>query len=259
MVRSKSRKTFKASSKTADSSSGNMNRIASVGSRQTPIRHNAQHPSRTRLRILNIAANEFARKGFDGARVDEIARRCKVNKNLIYHYFDSKDALFVAVLEQAYAKLRERQESMGLDTSDAIEGISKLVIDSFKYWGDSKHFIAYLNSENFYNAKHIKKSKFIQSSYPALIGSIRVLLRRGEEQGIFRSGVDPVDLYISISSLGYHFFSNQSTFSVILGKNFSDRKTIEKRLNHAVDVILGYLQFDSPATLTPSSKSPTTP
>ena len=140
MVRSKSKITSKASSGTAHSISRDMNRIATIGSRQTPVRHNAQHPGRTRLRILNIAANEFARKGYDGARMDEIARRCKVNKNLIYHYFDSKDALFVAVLEQAYAKLRERQESMGLDTSDAIEGISKLVIDSFKYWGELETF-----------------------------------------------------------------------------------------------------------------------
>lgn len=222
MARSKSNEVFSSSSSPARPGSSNITRIDSVRSHRNRVPSNMRNPHSNKLRILQIAANEFAKKGYDGARVDEIARRCKVNKNLIYRYFDSKDALFSAVLEQAYAKLRERQELMDLDTSDAIEGSSKLVIDSFKYWGDSKHFIAYLNSENFYNAKHIKKSKLIRSSYPALIDSIRALLQSGEEQGIFRSGVDPVDLYISISSLGYHFFSNQSTFSVILGKNFSD-------------------------------------
>ena len=186
--------------------------------------------------------------------MDEIVRRCKVNKNLIYHYFESKDALFLAVLEQAYTRLRERQQSMGLEASDPIEGIAKLVIDSFKHWGESKNFIAYLNSENLFNAKHIKKSKLIRSTYPALIENIRSLLRRGEEQGVFRSGVDPIDLYISISALGYHFFSNQSTFSVIFGKNFSERAMIEKRLKNVVDVILSYLRFDSRAARRPLSK-----
>lgn len=226
-----------------------MSGIGSIGSRRNRVRSNMRDPNPNKQRILQIAANEFARKGFDGARVDEIVRRCKVSKNLIYHYFDSKDALFVAVLEQAYTKLRERQQSMGLETSDPIEGISKLVIDSFKYWGESKHFIAYLNSENFYNAKHIKNSKVIRGTYPVLIESIRSVLHRGEKQGVFRSGVDPIDLYISISALGYHFFSNQNTFSVIFGKNFGERMTIEKRLKHVVDVILGYLQFNSRTAL----------
>ncbi len=239
------------SSRTVRSDSGDM---SGIGSRRNRVRSTMRNPNRTKLRILRIAADEFAKKGYDGARVDEIVRRCKVNKNLIYHYFESKDALFTAVLEQAYTRLRERQQSMELEASDPIEGISKLAIDSFKHWGESKNFIAYLNSENLFNAKHIRKSKLIRSTYPALIESIRSLLRRGEEQGVFRSGVDPIDLYISISALGYHFFSNQSTFSVIFGKNFSEPGMIEKRLNNVVDVILSYLQFNSRAARRPLSK-----
>lgn len=200
----------------------NIARTVLIGSRRNHASSNMHDQSPNKLRILQIAANEFARKGYDGARVDEIVRRSKVSKNLIYHYFDSKDALFVAVLERAYTKLRKRQQSMGLERSDPIEGISKPVIDSFKYWEQSKHFIAYLNSENFYNAKHIKNSKVIRGTYPALIESIRSVLRRGEEQGVFRSGVDPIDLYISISALGYHFFSNQNTFWSAAGTEYTE-------------------------------------
>lgn len=198
---------------------------------------------RSKQRILHFAAEEFAKKGFDGARVDEIVRRCKVSKNLIYHYFHSKEALFIAVLEAAYASLRERQEAMGLERSEPLEGISKLVIDTFRYWNEARDFIAYLNSENLYNAKHIKKSKFITSTYPHLMESIRDVLARGEKQGVFRSGVDPIQLYISISALAYHFFSNQSTFSVIFGKDFSGTNALRLRLEHTLDLVLGYLQF----------------
>lgn len=200
-------------------------------------------PERSKQRILHFAAEEFARKGYDGARVDEIMRRCKVSKNLIYHYFHSKEALFIAVLEGAYASLRDSQEAMGLERSDPVEGISKLVIDTFRYWNEARDFIAYLNSENLYQAKHIKKSKFITSTYPALVETIRNVLARGEKQGVFRPGVDPVQLYISISALAYHFFSNQSTFSVIFGKDFSGTQVLRHRLEHTVELVLGYLRY----------------
>lgn len=203
----------------------------------------SREPVRTKRRILQIAAEEFANRGFDGARVDEIGRRSKVSKNLIYHYFQSKEALFVSVLEDAYASLRTRQEAMGLKEGEPLASIRKLVIDSFNYWGQSKHFIGYLNSENFHKAKHIKKSLTIKQAYPSLIDSIGQVLLKGEKEGIFRTGVDPVDLYISISALAYHFFSNQHTFSVIFEKDFTSEMMLVKRLRHVEDVILGYLQF----------------
>jgi TetR/AcrR family transcriptional regulator len=207
------------------------------------MRSGIRNPAVSRRWILRVAADEFARKGYDGARMDEIAQRCRISKNLIYHYFEGKEALFIAVLENAYAGLRKRQQSMRLAGSEPIEAISTLVRDTFEYWSKSRSFIAYLNSENYYDARHIKKSKSIRSSYPELIDNIRELLQRGERQGIFRPGVDPVELYISISALAYHFFSNQSTFSVIFGKNLRARHVIRERLQHIEDVILGYLQF----------------
>lgn len=207
------------------------------------MRSSVRNATPSQRRILRVAADEFAKKGYDGARIDAIARRCKISKNLIYHYFDGKEALFIAVLERAYASLRERQQSLRLQSSAPVEGISRLIVDTFRYWSKSKNFIAYLNSENYYNAKHIRKSKSIRAAYPALIENIRDLLRRGEREGVFRSGVDPIELYISISALAYHFFSNQSTFSVIFGKDFRARDVIKQRLKHIEDVILGYLQF----------------
>ncbi len=198
---------------------------------------------RMKRRILRVAAAEFARKGYDGARVDEIVRSCGVSKNLIYHYFDSKETLFIAVLEAAYAKLRDRQQAMHLESCPPVEAIMRLVVDSFKYWSESRSVIAYLNSENFNDARHIRKSAYIRNAYTGLVGSIREVLERGQQEGVFRPGVDPIHLYISVSALAYHFFSNQRTFSVIFGKDFRSRDMLAERLQHVQEVILGYLRF----------------
>ena len=64
---------------------------------------------RTRKLILKHAMAEFATKGYDGARVDSIALRFGLSKNMLYHYFGSKEGLFIAVLEDAYEAFRARQ------------------------------------------------------------------------------------------------------------------------------------------------------
>jgi AcrR family transcriptional regulator len=65
-----------------------------------------------RLRILLAAKREFSRLGLGGARIDAIADRAKVNKRTIYQYFRSKDALFGAVLENAYHDLKVAERAL---------------------------------------------------------------------------------------------------------------------------------------------------
>ena len=73
--------------------------------------HEAPEPrsrdaERSRVAILAAARDEFAEYGLGGARVDRIAERADVNKRLLYYYFDNKDTLFRAVLEEAYSQAR---------------------------------------------------------------------------------------------------------------------------------------------------------
>lgn len=194
-------------------------------------------------RILVVAAEEFARRGYDGARVDEIVRRGKINKNLIYYYYGSKEALFVAVLESAYLKLRHQLDTLKLDDIAPQEAIEKLVVELFQFWASSTEFIGFLTSENLYKARHIKKSPIARTAYNNLIGQITSVLERGAKCGVFRSGVDPVDLYISISALGFQYFANQHTLSVVLGRDLTSKRVVRDRLRHIVDVIMGYLQY----------------
>jgi TetR/AcrR family transcriptional regulator len=199
-------------------------------------------PERTKQRILTIASEEFANKGYDGARVDEIVRRSKVSKNLIYYYFGSKEELFIAVLESAYVNLREQQDALGINAIPPEDAIRKLVTDLFYYWRNSRAFIGFLTSENFHKAKHIKKSKFAPNAYHKLIESLSAVLDAGVEQGVFRAGVDPINLYISISGLSYQYFSNLYTLSFVLNKDLTSNEALESRLKHTEDVILGYLR-----------------
>jgi TetR/AcrR family transcriptional regulator len=197
----------------------------------------------TRQRILNVANKEFSAKGYDGARVDDIMRVAEVSKNLIYHYFGSKEGLFIAVLESAYEGMHAYQTTWPLEVSSPIEGVRKLVQSTFKYWRDSPEFIGLLNSENFHKGRHLRKSKLTKAGYSGLLGNIDNLLREGERSGDFRAGVDAVELYISISALAYHFLSNRYTLAYLLDRKLSTEEDMNARIAHIEELILGYLRF----------------
>src|ERR1051325_1391654 len=74
-------------------------------------------PEATRANILAIATEELAEKGFSGARVDDIAARTDTSKRMIYYYFGDKEGLFVAVIERAYAGIRQIEANLKLDRS----------------------------------------------------------------------------------------------------------------------------------------------
>ena len=199
--------------------------------------------TKTRQRILDAATKHFSMKGYDGARIDDIMRLSRVSKNLIYHYFGSKENLFIAVLEQAYRGMHEYQTTWSLDVTSPVDGIRKLVQSTFSYWRDSPEFIGLLNSENFHKGRHLRKSNLSKASYTTLLGKIAVLLKEGESAGLFRSNVDPVELYISISALAYHYLSNRYTLSYLLDRKLSNEAEMKARVAHIEDITLGYLQY----------------
>src|SRR5260370_1405110 len=144
--------------------------------------------NKTRQRILDVATQEFSAKGYDGARIDDIVRLSKVSKNLIYHYFGSKEKLFIAVLEQAYQGMHEYQMTWPLDVSSPIDGIRKLVRSTFNYWRDSPEFIGLLNLENFHKGKHLRKSKLTTPGYGGLLRTIANLMNGGARLGAISHG-----------------------------------------------------------------------
>src|SRR5471032_834596 len=203
-----------------------------------PASRNAE---RTRGAILDAATEEFAAYGLGGARVDRIAERSGSNKRLIYYYFGNKDGLFLAVLEKAYADIRKAEQALHLDEDDAVEAIRKLIAFTWNYYIDNPAFLTLLNSENLHRAEHLKQSTRIREMNSPLVNMLDTIIERGRRAGLFRDGVDPVQLYISIASLSYFYLSNHYTLSVIFGRDLRSPKSEAQRLSHMTELVLGYV------------------
>jgi len=199
-------------------------------------------PGRTRAAILAAATQEFTAKGLTGARVDAIAKRARVNKRMIYHYFGDKDGLYLAVLEATYEAIRNAELALHLTDRDPVDGMRELVLFTWRYFLSHPEFLSLLGTENLHKAAYLKRSKRIRELHSPLVGMISSLLWRGAKARVFRAGVDPVELYVTIAALGFFYLSNRHTLSTIFGRDLAAAKSIAARGDHIVDVVLNYLK-----------------
>lgn len=196
---------------------------------------------RTQAAILEAATQEFARHGLGGARVDRIAERARTNKRMLYYYFGRKEDLFLAVLERAYEHIRGEELELRLADLAPVEGVKALVVFTWNYYLAHPEFMTLLNSENLHRAQHLKRSRKVRAMHSPLVATLSELLARGGREGVFRRGVDPVQLYVSIAALGYFYLSNNHTLSTIFGRDLLAQKAKTERLAHINDLVLGYL------------------
>ncbi|WP_206243443.1 TetR family transcriptional regulator [Novosphingobium terrae] len=195
-----------------------------------------------RERILTAALQEFAEHGWGGARVDRIAERADINKRMLYAYVGNKQALWVAVLERVYERMRQGEHLLHLEAASPVDGMRMLIRFNFRFHQDHPEFLSMLNEENRQKAENLKNSRNVTEIYNPLIVAIKDLLDRGRQCGDFRGNVSPIQLYISIASLSYFYFSNRHTLSTIFNTDLGSVMATIEREDHVVEVVMGYLR-----------------
>jgi TetR/AcrR family transcriptional regulator len=206
------------------------------------IRVHRRDPDRTREAILIAAQAEFTAKGLSGGRVDAIARRARANKRMIYHYFKNKEGLYLAALERVYEDLRGTERTLNLDHLEPEAAIQRLVEFNFDYSREHPELISLLNNENLHRARHLRKSKKVRELHSPFVQLIDDILSRGVAKGVFRPGLDSVDLYVTIAAVGYFYLSNNWTLSAIFGRDLGTDAACLQRRQHNVDMILSAIR-----------------
>jgi TetR/AcrR family transcriptional regulator len=196
----------------------------------------------TRARILEAAYAEFASKGLEGARIDVIAEAAEANKRMIYHYFGDKEGLYVAVLETAYDRARSAERQLDLGRLDPEAAMARLVGFTFDSFVEDRTFIQLLNTENMLGARYLARSEKVPAMHSPMFDMISDILRRGAADGAFRTDVDPAQLWISIVSLAYFYFSNVHTLSLVTGHDLQAPEALAARRAHVVGMIIDYLR-----------------
>jgi AcrR family transcriptional regulator len=199
-------------------------------------------PQRTMTNIVEVATKEFADKGLSGARIDEIAALTHTSKRMIYYYFTSKEGLYVAVLEEAYRRIRSIEAELKLDDLEPEAALRKLVGFTFDYQLANPEFIRLVMTENIHNGEFLAQSKTIQQLDVPVISAVKAVYDRGVKAGVFRRGLDPVELHMSISALCFFNVANRHTFALIFKRDMTDPKEMETRRKNIVEMLARFVR-----------------
>ncbi|CAN7438042.1 TetR/AcrR family transcriptional regulator [Rhizobium sp. LjRoot30] len=199
-------------------------------------------PDGTKENILQVATEEFVDAGFSGARVDTIAEKTKTSKRMLYYYFGSKEGLYLAVLERAYAKIRSLESRLDLQNLEPEEAMRSLITSTFDHDDANPDFVQLVSIENIHRAEHLKNSDVLRRTNSGAIDIIAAILARGEESGAFRRKVDPVDLHQMISAACFFRVSNRHTFGAIFNRDLMDGDLKVRHRQMICDMILAYLR-----------------
>jgi AcrR family transcriptional regulator len=211
--------------------------------RAEPVRTpRTNDPERTMADILEVATREFAEKGLAGARIDEIAQAMRTSKRMIYYYFGSKEGLYLKVLEESYRRMRAMEAAAHLDDLPPEDALRKLVGHTLDYQWGHPEFARLVQNENIHRAQYLAQSKTIRKlNLPAIEGLLRVL-ERGQAEGLFRAGIDPIDLHMSISALAVFHVSNRHTFSLIFQRDLDSSKALIARRDSIIEMVVRFVR-----------------
>jgi len=196
---------------------------------------------RTKAEILAAAIDEFSERGLNGARVDNIAARTRTNKRMIYYYFGSKERLYIAVLEDAYRKIREAEKELRLDDLPPAEAIRTLAEFTFDYHWRNPQLAKLVVVENVHKGKYLSRSDTISSFNLSIIDAIAEVLRRGAEEGVLRRDIDPVELHMTVSALSLFHVTNRYTFGTVFRRDMVSDEAVTERKKEIVDIISRYV------------------
>ena len=192
----------------------------------------------TRDSILKAATKVFAKHGFDGGRVEQISKAAKSYDRMIYYYFGSKEELFIAVLEEMYARFNEAESDLRLDLGEPVGALEAIVEFMAGYYQKHPEFVTLLNAENLHRGKHIAKSlRAHEYSSPAIAVLDRVL-KSGADHGHFRDDVRARDVYLMIAALGYFYVSNRFTLSAFLAEELDTPEAFAQWRRFVSDAVL---------------------
>ena len=215
-------------------------RLAPSESRTAAMRK-PKAPEANRARIIEAAIEEFAARGFKGASMDAIAARTHTTRALINYYFGSKEKLYIEVLERVYGEIRDAEAELDLDHLPPVDAIRRIVEFTYSYYLAHEGFVHLVVAENQAKGRHLRKSKAMRTLNRPIIDRLARVIERGQKEGRFRRGVDPVEIHKAIAALGMFNVTNQFTFGAIFQREMGSKGDIASRRNVVGDIIVSYL------------------
>ncbi len=178
--------------------------------------------------LLKAGERIFAEKGFDGARVEEIARKAGVNIRMLYHHFGSKKGLFLEITRMLHREISRRQEAIFRRDLDPRSMLFDALDDIFDFLEKRETFVR-ITGWVMLSKGRLKEATSVGREY-----ALKVLKPRIEElsrKGGWNPAVKPMHVIMICWSLIFFWFLNREEFHSLSGRGgpgTKDRKYLEQ-------------------------------
>ncbi len=187
--------------------------------------------------ILKTAEEEFATKGFYGARVDEIAKKSAINKRIIYQHFSSKEQLYKEVLLHAYTKMAKAESKLFEVKETATRTIQNLICMYFDYLKSNPTYVSLILWENLHEGLYVRQLD-LSNIKNKVYDFIFQILQAGKESGEFRQDISEEQVILSILTFTFSYFSNRYTLTNLLKGKMDFEKDYDERIAFVTEMIL---------------------
>ncbi len=204
---------------------------------RTTSRTKKRNASVTRERLLHAGIVLFAEHGPDATTVEEISTAARVNRRMLYHYYESKEGLYRAVIRHMYEQSTEIEVELSHVLLPADELLERIIRSYYEFLSQRPEFVRLLTWENLHHGLTAREVDIGALKAP-VVDALRIALERGRQNGRFRDDIDEKQLLISCMALSFFYFSNRHTVSQALGFDLATPEAIDKRVRHVVRLLL---------------------
>ena len=203
-------------------------------------------PEKTRSAILKAALHEFASEGVAGARTDEIARQAGVNKALLYYYFNDKESLYGAVIDDVFQRMRERLLTVLNSELPPREKLVTYVQSHFDYIASAPEYPRLVQQEMMRSGRqkspHLKR--IAQMYFQPIYSRILELLQEGVTSGDFRA-IEPRRFAMMMAAVVVHDYNSLPIAQLMGARDPLSPESIAAQRAAVVDFITHALFVDA--------------
>lgn len=205
-----------------------------------PPKRTTRDPTVTIARILDAARVEFTKHGFDGAKVEHIARRANVSKQLIYLYFKGKDEMYWELLKEMSINISQRLLEIDFEKFEPQDAMRKYFETVYDLFAEDPMIGVVALDQSLHDGAQLRSINEIRQLQKMLKDELRKFVKRGREHGIFHDEVteDTVEFMAVIVTVGCQ--SSASMLERYSGRSWQESP--EQTRSFAIDFMMRALR-----------------
>lgn len=188
---------------------------------------------------------EFVANGLEGTRMETISTAAGVNKSLIYRHFNNKDFLYREVLRRAYEKVRRAEAELDLP-AEPLAALDSIVSFTLRYYIEHPDFLVLIGVENLNLGVHLAQIDREALDVKGLVARYQRIIDEGKAKGVFRDGLDPIDLYMVVASQCWFTVATVHTFGITFEMDVLCDENIRHREKLIRDIARRYVSVSLP-------------